>query len=346
MTERKFKVLCFGAGAIGTYVGGSLTIHGHEVHFLDRQTTISKIKDNGLHLRLKDGDHTIHPEYLWHSLDDFIDKFNFDFAIVAVKSYDTDDLIKGWENFRTFLPPVLCLQNGVENEDKLKLILGDDRVISGTVSTAIGRIDNGIVLEKLRGIGIENKNKLTKEIIELFNSSGLEAIGFDNPKAMKWSKLFTNVTTNASSAILGMTPAEIMADSELYRIEIEELRETFRVMKAAKIPIVNLPGTAVIMYALIVNQFPLKFSNFILRNFIIKGRGGKMPSFFIDLQSKRKKSEVDYLNGAVVRLGNKVNVPTPVNKILNDILMKLTVGEIQKDYFSKNPEHYKKLFQK
>jgi 2-dehydropantoate 2-reductase len=63
-----------------------------------------------------------------------------------------------------------------------------------------------------------------------------------------------------------------------------------------------------------------------------------MPSFHIDLHSGRGKSEVDYLNGAVVRDGEKYGVPTPVNRVLNNTLLALTRGEIPLTEFSRQPE--------
>jgi 2-dehydropantoate 2-reductase len=63
-----------------------------------------------------------------------------------------------------------------------------------------------------------------------------------------------------------------------------------------------------------------------------------MPSFHIDLHSGRGKSEVGYLNGAVVRAGERYGVPTPVNAALTDSLLKLTSGEIPLDAFARQPE--------
>ena len=68
------------------------------------------------------------------------------------------------------------------------------------------------------------------------------------------------------------------------------------------------------------------------------GRGGKMPSFHIDLYSGRGKSEVEYLHGAVVRAGEKFGVATPVNKVLTETLMKLTNKEIPLEEFAHQPE--------
>ncbi len=344
MQEKKVKILCFGAGAIGSYVGGSLAIHGHEVHFLDRPEAIEKIKQLGIHLVLPEGSFQLTPKYLCSSLDEAILGNQFDFSIVAVKSFDTETLIETWSEKREFLPPVLCLQNGVENEIKISSLIGADKTISGTVTTAIGRIENGIVVERLRGIGVENKNALTEEIITIMNAAGLNAVGFKDAKSMKWSKLLTNLTTNASSAILGMTPAEILSDSELFKLEIEQLRETIRVMRAHGISVIDIPGTPVKLFATIVEKFPLWTSKLILKKSITGGRGGKMPSFYLDLKSNRKKSEVDYLNGAVVRFGKDVNIPAPVNEELTEVLTQLTLGDIPQMEFDHRPDKYKEMF--
>jgi 2-dehydropantoate 2-reductase len=68
------------------------------------------------------------------------------------------------------------------------------------------------------------------------------------------------------------------------------------------------------------------------------GRGGKMPSFHIDLYSGRGTSEVEWLNGAVVRYGVKASVPTPINKVLTDTLQALTKGELPLKTFDRQPE--------
>jgi 2-dehydropantoate 2-reductase len=344
MQEKKLKILCFGAGAIGSYVGGSLATRGHEVHFLDRPEAIEKIKNYGIRLVLPEGSHDLVPDHLWSSLDEAICENQFDFSIVAVKSFDTESLIETWHEKKDLIPPVLCLQNGVENEIKISSVLGPEKTISGTVTTAIGRIENGIIVERLRGIGIENKNALTENIITILSDAGLKAVGFMDANSMKWSKLLTNLTTNASSAILGMTPAEILSDSDLFKIEIEQLRETIRVMRAQRILVTDLPGTPVKLFAIIVEKFPHLISKFILKKAISGGRGGKMPSFYLDLKSNRKKSEVDYLNGAVVRFGKEVNMPAPVNKKLTDVLTQLTLGDIPLMEYDHQPDKYKELF--
>jgi len=342
--NNKLKVLCIGAGAIGTYVGGSLAIAGHEVHFVDRPETLNRIQINGIELHLTTGIHNFKPNYLWDTVSEAISNYEYNFSILAVKSYDTDSVIENWNEFSKKIPPVVCFQNGVENELKISQIIGNEKTISGTITTAIGRIENGIVVEKLRGIGIENKNSLSSLIINALNQAGLNAVTFENPDDMKWSKLLTNVTTNASCAILNMTPEEILNNPALFKIEIKQLREVLKVMQAKKIRVVDLPGTPVKLFALVIRHFPLWISRMVLKKSISKGRGGKMPSFYLDLVSGRMKSEVDYLNGAVVRHGENVGIHTPVNKILNETLMKLTNNKVQTTEFDHQTEKYLNLF--
>jgi 2-dehydropantoate 2-reductase len=155
---------------------------------------------------------------------------------------------------------------------------------------------------------------------------------------MKWSKMFTNLVCNASSAILNMAPDEILADPRLFRLEIEQLRETLRVMDRLGLAITNLPATPVGSLAFAVRRLPTSISQPLLRKGLSGGRGGKMPSFHIDLHSGRGRSEVDYLNGAVGRFGLRVDIPTPVNRMLTRILLGLTAGEILLDTYDHQPE--------
>ena len=161
---------------------------------------------------------------------------------------------------------------------------------------------------------------------------------FANASAMKWSQMLTNLIANATSAILNMTPAEVFAHSGLYRLEMAQQREALAVMRAMGIPVVDLPGTPVRLLAAGARYLPARLSQPLLQRSVIRGRGGKMPSFYIDLHSGRGQSEVDYLNGAIVRLGEQHHIPTPVNRLLRDTLLALTTGALPRDSFDHQPE--------
>jgi 2-dehydropantoate 2-reductase len=343
----KMKILSFGAGAIGTYIGGSLTLAGHQVVFVERQTTADVLREKGLRLDLtadprrqtKDAS-VIDPRsvVIVASLEEAFRYGPFDLSLFALKSFDAQSALEEMKPFADKIPPLLCLSNGVSNEAAIADALGNDKVISGTVTTAIGRRGPGdIVLEKLRGVGVAKGHALSEKVHAALDAAYLNSRLFDHAASMKWSKMLTNLIANPTSAILDMTASEIFASRALYEIEIEMLKECLGVMEAQNIEVVDLPGTPVRALAF-ATKLPLWLSKPILGRAAGAGRGNKMPSFHIDLHSGRGLSEVEYLHGAVVRAGEKFHVSTPVNKTLTKTLTALTNKEIPLDEFSRKPE--------
>ncbi len=337
------RFLVFGAGAIGTYIGGSLALSGHDVVFLERAVVARELSQNGLALHLMDGDRRVSSPQIVDTIAAALDRGPFDAAVLAVKSFDTAAILDDLAPFRENLPPILCLQNGVENEPAIAARLGRDSVIAGTVTTAIARLAPGeIRLERLRGVGVASGHAISAGLVASLNAAGLNAQLYPDAGAMKWSKMVTNLVANASSAILDMTPSQVLADRRLYEVEIAQLREVLRVMDACRIQVVNLPGTPVRLLAGAVRWLPAILSQPVLVRALGRGRGGKMPSFHIDLHGGRGKSEVDALNGAVVRAGDRQGIPTPVNRFLNTTLLKLAAGEIPLDSYARQPEKFLK----
>jgi 2-dehydropantoate 2-reductase len=272
------------------------------------------------------------------SLEDALRYGPFDVALFALKSFDTQPALENIKPFADKMPPFLCLSNGVSNEDMIAETLGKDRVIYGTVTTAVGRRDAGdIVLEKLRGVGIAKGHMLSEKLFAAFEGAYLNARLFDDAASMKWSKVLTNLIANPTSAILDMTPAEILANKDLYKLEIDMLEECLAVMEAQRLKVVDLPGTPVRALAF-ATKLPLWLSRPLLSRAAGAGRGGKMPSFHIDLHSGRGNSEVEYLHGAVVCAGEKYGVPTPVNKPWTETLLAMVKKQIPLDEFAHKPE--------
>ena len=343
----QLNVLTFGAGAIGTYIGGSLALAGHNVVFVEQAEVADELRERGLRLGLSLDKRRKAKEAFLIDPSSFVTASNledalrygpFDVAIYALKSFDTVSAMEGVEPFADKMPPILCLSNGVDNEPAIARVLGPDKVIYGTVTSAIGRHAAGdIVLEKLRGMGVAASHPLSNRLVAAFNDALLNAQKFEDADSMKWSKMLTNLLANPTSAILDMSAAQIYANKDLYELEITMLRECLSVMAAQKIEVVDLPGTPVRALAFAIG-LPLWLSRPLLARAAGAGRGGKMPSFHIDLHSGRGKSEVDYLHGAVVRAGKKTNVPTPVNELLTETLLALTNGEIPLEEYAHQPE--------
>lgn len=347
MNNQPLKFLIFGSGAIGTYIGGSLILAGQSVTFVEREKNIEELKSRGLRLDLTlDESRNTKEAFLIESREFTFEsslqsalRFGpFDVAIVALKSYDMPALLESIKPLAEKMPPILCLSNGVDNEPLIAEALGKDKVIYGTVTTSVKKRSVGdVVLEKLSGVGVAVGHSLSEKINHIFNEAFLKCRLYPHAESMKWSKLLTNLVANSSSAILNMPPKQVLSDKKLYELEIKMLRECLAVMKAMNLEIVDVPSVPV-RALVFATKLPLWLSKPLVSRVAGGKRGNKMPSFHIDLYSGRGKSEVEYLNGAVVREGKKLGIPTPVNELLTNTLLSLTKKEIPLEEFANQPQ--------
>ena len=334
-------------GLSARILAGVLVLAGQNVVFVEQAKVVEELRERGLRLDLTlDKRRNTNEAFIVDpssfvivsTLEDALRYGPFDVALYALKSFDTAAAMESIQPFAEKMPPFLCLSNGVDNEPAIAKVLGPDKVIYGTVTSAIGRRAAGdIVLEKLRGVGVASTHLLSDRLVAAYKGAFLNARAFSDADSMKWSKMLTNLLANPLSAILDMSAAEIYAHSDLYKVEIDMLRECLAVMAAQNIDVVDLPGTPVRALAF-ATRLPLWLSKPLLRRAAGSGRGDKMPSFHIDLHSGRGKSEVDYLHGAVVRAGKRTNVPTPVNQLLTETLLALTNGETPLEEYAHQPQ--------
>lgn len=344
---KPISVLVFGAGAIGTYVGGSLALAGNRVVFIEQASIVSELMQRGLRMDVSIDKRRNAPEPLIvapssfqcvASLGEAMKQGPFDVAIFAMKSFDTAAALDQVKPFIANIPPILCLQNGVDNEPAIAAVLGADHVIAGSVTCSIARNAAGdIVLEKARGIGIEDGHVLSHQLEAVFNSAGLNARLYPHAADMKWSKVLANLPGSATSAIVDMSPAEVFSHPGLYALEMRMAKEALAVIAAQGAHVVNLPKIPVQALALAMH-LPAFMARPVMMKVVGGGRGGKMPSFHIDLHAGRINSEVEYLHGAVVRYGEKTGVPTPVSRLLTETLLSMVHGDVPIAEFSRKPE--------
>ncbi len=338
--------LIFGAGAIGTYVGGSLISCGHKVTFLEQPSVAAELRQRGLSLDVSIDKHR--PEgklsipasaftVAASPAEAFVNGL-FDVGVFAMKSFDTASALESLKPFGSQVPPILCLQNGVDNESAILAALGPGKAIAGTVTCSIGRNGPGdIVLEKARGLGVEDGLPLSDRLVKALNEAHLNAHLYSSALDMKWSKVLMNLPAGATSAILDLTPAEVYADPRLFHLDMRLSREAQAVMAAEGAHPVDLPGTPVKLLSL-APGLPAFIARPLLAKAVGGGRGGKMPSYHIDLHAGRRQSEIEWLQGAVVRHGEKLGVPTPVCRLLTQTLLAMVRGEIPIAEFSHHPD--------
>jgi 2-dehydropantoate 2-reductase len=339
LTHKPLRVICFGMGAIGTYIGGSLAAHGAKVTFIEKKEFVNGAIAKEIHLNIGGNEITVPNIDITSEVRQAISGEPVDVALLAVKSNDIASVLELLTGLKNEFPPILCLQNGVDNEELIARKLGEEKVIGGSITSAVGRSGLGnIKLEKLRGVGIETGHPLSQTLIDWFNLAGLRAKGYESRADMKWSKMLTNLLANATSAILNWTPAQVYSHPLTWRIELEQIREAMEVMKRLNIHLVDLPGTPVKPLMILLNSLPASLSRTLIGAPLAKGRGAKTPSFHIDLYSGKTTSEVTYLNGAVSRYASKVGLSSPVNIGLCQLLEQMAAGEVSKEEFAGQPE--------
>lgn len=340
-----WNVLIIGAGAIGCLVGGKLAMAGQQVTLVGRRAFVEQVRARGLQLTDEEGAHTIRNVRAASSMLEAYDRSPsaFDLAIFTVKSYDTaaagEELRQALSDTGAPAPTLLSVQNGVGNEEMLAQIAANAAVVAGSITTPVSveapgviRIDKpsyglGLAVwgDEARGGAGEGEHLVAvfDGVCGLMAMAGFAVKPYASAASMKWTKLLMNMMGNATCAILDEAPGTVFADNRMVDIEIGAWREALAVMRAARIAPVDLEHYPFGKLAPLIRFAPAAVMRPILRSQIGGARGGKMPSLHIDLHGNKGKSEVRWLNGAVVEKGKTVGVATPINAALTETLLRL-----------------------
>jgi 2-dehydropantoate 2-reductase len=314
--------LVYGAGAVGGYLGASLSLAGMPVTFYDRPEVAESLGRRGLTLERAGVARHLPAPAVVTDLARLLPPPEV--VILAVKAYDC---AAAAETLRRALAPdvpVVCVLNGIGNEATLAAALGSGRVIAASLTSAIQRVEGGVLrVEKARGIGLHAGHPLSASVCADLGVAGLKPRLYRDADGLKWSKLLTNLVANATSAILDTSAEAVFRHRGLYRLEVEALRETVRVMRALGLRPVNLPGVPAGLLAAAV-FLPDILTHPILRRAAASGRGEKRPSFAYDVG--RGRSEIGWLNGAVVAHAARLTIPAPANGVLTELLTALVEG--------------------
>ncbi len=294
----KFAVL--GAGSLGSALGGVLTEAGHEVWLITRnQAHVDAIDQRGLTLRTADVDRVVPARASTSALGAGV----VDCVIVLVKSAQTRQAMLSAMSLLGPHTSVLSLQNGLGHEDILSEVVGRERVLAGKsycggLMIAPGHVICGHV-GKDTHMG-ELDGSITPRITHIadaFNTAGLQAVVSDNIMGTIWDKLFINVATGALSGITRLAYGDLYQVAELEACAVAAVAEAMAVAKARGVRTsITEPVQA---WRKAGAGLPYEFKASILQTL-----------------ERGARTEVDYINGAVVRLGLQHGVPTPVNATL------------------------------
>jgi 2-dehydropantoate 2-reductase len=331
--------LIYGAGAIGGYLGGALARAGSSVTFLARPAQAGVLNTRGLTVHEVSGERRTHPVRAFTSPAEAFAADTFGCVVLALKAFDTDTAIADLNAAAHPAPPILCVQNGVDNEPKLRAAFGPDRVIAGTVLTAVAAPEPGlIVIEKERGVGVWDGHPLSGELAARLRAGSIHVNAYSNADAMKWTKLLTNLMANATAAICDLSTEAVYGHPGLYAIEIRMMREAIAVMDARQLPVVALPRAPTLALGFALRWAPPKLYQPIIRRLVARGRGGKKPSFHQDLLAGKQRTEAADLNGAVARHARALGLAAPVNHALTEILEGIASGRVAWETYRGRPD--------
>jgi 2-dehydropantoate 2-reductase len=331
------RYLVLGTGAVGGLLGGRLALAGFPVTFLARPRVADALRDRGLRLEGGPAPGRLPRPEIAPSLASALTSTEPPAAILlAVKAYDCEAAARDLSQAPGARPPVVCLLNGIGNEAVLAAALGPERVIAASLTTAVTTPEPGVVrIDRERGLDMQASHPLTPHLQDDLARAAIRTRLHTCPLRMKWSKLLTNIVANATSAIVGWTPGQVFGHPGLYRLELEALREAVAVMRALGVRPEALVGVPVDLLAFSL-RLPARLSRPLLRRAVASGRGQKRPSFHYDIG--RGRSEVEWLNGAVVREAARLGCDAPANAVLTATLGALVDGREGIGRYTDQPE--------
>ncbi len=261
-------------------------------------------------------------------------------VILTVKSYDTAAALPDLRRLVDAGATVLTLQNGVGNEEALVAALGAAAVRSGAFTISVSAPEPGCVVRHTPKGGFGFAPVAAEDLAPLtarFAATGLPVVTARSYRVLKWSKLLLNLLANAQSALLDLPPAALFADPRLFAIERRAFLEARAATRAAGIGLTDLPAYPVRALAAAM-ALPAPLARRLLAARVGGGRGGKMPSLWNDLSAGKGRGEAPWYNGAVVALGARVGVPTPVNAALARLLAAVVADPAAWAPFRGHPE--------
>lgn len=323
-----------GAGAVGSFVGGTLAAAGWDVVLLRRgggDLTHADLVIEGPKRRRRTvpvrraGSPKAVP-------------LAPDLVIVAVKMYDLAGALEAASHWPD--TPLMTVQNGI-GAAAMAAESRTSPLIAASLTTAVEPTAEGVARRRTGGIGIApvrgDTTGLRHELADAFADGGLPNVACPDHIAMTWSKLLANLLGNATSALLDMDVGAIWADRAGFELERRQLDEALAVMHAQGLKVVRLPGAHVgaLLFGL---RFPRVIARPVLSFAIGRARGGKDPSLRIRLRGGGQgPTEARWLNGAVVEAGTRFGVATPVNAVLAAEMERMTSDPAAADHWRGNP---------
>jgi len=302
----KFAVM--GAGAVGCYYGGMLARAGHEVMLIARPQHVQAVQQHGLLLETQ----TFTEHVALQASSDPAAVRGAQCVLFCVKSTDTESAATAIAPHLDAAAVVLSLQNGVDNAERAQAVLAQT-VLPTVVYVATSMAGPGHVKHNGRGELVIGTSLRSAVLVAEFARAGVPVQISDNVAGALWVKLIINCAYNALSAIAQLPYGRLVQGQGIAAVMRDVVDECLAVAQACG---VQVPGDAWAQVQAISGAMATQYS-----------------STAQDL-ARGKRSEIDYLNGHVVRKGDQLGIPTPANRVLLALVKTLESKQIPNKFES------------
>lgn len=301
------RILMVGAGAVGGFFGAHLARRNPAVSFLLRPRTLRAVREQGLTVRSAAGSFTVRPP----AASDAGELPPPDLIILSVKAYDLDEVLDQIEPVMTDRTVVLTLQNGVETEDRLLARFPRDCVVGGVAFIYSKIVSPGVIEHYKRGsiaVGelMGHRSQRVLRIAELFRQAGLSCQIVEDIRRAKWEKLCWNCVFNPLTVIINDRVAKAMDHPEMLGVIREIVGEVAAVAAGMKVPLDADMADRVLRWSQEIRDIH--------------------TSMYDDWKAGRP-TEIEFLNGYIVRQGRELGIPTPLNEALTALIKVITQRE-------------------
>ena len=314
------RIAVLGAGSIGCYVGGTWAAAGLDIILIGRERFAKAIAENGLTLSDYSGwRETVHPPFAT----DPKALADADVILVAVKGGATAEAGEAIASHARPGAAVISFQNGIGNKAVLAEVLGDRfRLAQGMVPYNViylgdGRFHKGVA-GRLMAEDLPEMRVLAERVA---GSREPLALSTDMPGVL-WGKLLINLN-NAVNALSGLTLREELAQRGYRRVVAASQREALAILRKAGITPARAGPLSPRMIPRAINSPNWLFENVLARRWKIDEKA--RSSMSDDLMSGRK-TEIDQLNGEVVRLAESLGLDAPINRRIVELVRNAEAG--------------------
>lgn len=296
------KIGVMGTGGVGGYFGGFLARAGMDIHFVARGKHLEALQEEGLEVVTNNDNFRVRI----HATSEPEEIGPVDLLLFCVKSHDTEKAARFVSPMVEADTSILTLQNGIDNAEKLAQVFGEEKILPGTVFIESTIASPGVIAHTgnpgkiIFGEFSGERTQRVQRILETFHRAGIDAEVSDNIQKVLWAKFLFICGVHGVST-LGRAALGLILDCPKTREVLEgTMKEVFELSKKCGI---GLPDNAVEEALALAYSYNRKFKCSMLR----------------DLEWHRK-TEVEALNGMVVRLGKAHGVPVPYNNMIYAIM--------------------------